>query len=169
MSPAPSSASDLVEIEQIKRLKYKYLRCLDQKLWDEIAECFTPDATAAYSGGQYTFDDAEAIIAFLRRAMGADSFHSSHRVHHPEIELTSETTATGVWALEDVVIDTRFEITIRGAAFYEDEYVKVDGEWKIRHTGYRRTYEEMQSRKDVPGLKLTASWWASGGRSELDA
>ena len=69
MSPTPSSASDLVEIEQIKRLKYKYLRCLDQKLWDEIAECFTPDATAAYSGGQYAFDDAEAIIAFLRQAM----------------------------------------------------------------------------------------------------
>jgi hypothetical protein len=27
---------DLVEMEQIKQLKYKYLRCLDQKLWDEI-------------------------------------------------------------------------------------------------------------------------------------
>ena len=32
---------DLVEIELIKRLKYKYARCLDQKLWDEIGECFT--------------------------------------------------------------------------------------------------------------------------------
>ena len=169
MSPAPSSVSDLIEIEQIKRLKYKYLRCLDQKLWDEIAECFTSDATAAYSSGKYAFDGADAIVAFLRQAMGADSFHSSHRVHHPEIELTSATTATGVWALEDVVIDTRFEITIRGAAFYEDEYVKVDGQWKLRHTGYRRTYEEMQSRKDVPGLKLTASGWTGGGRSELEA
>jgi hypothetical protein len=169
MSPSPASLSDLIEIEQIKRLKYKYLRCLDQKLWDEIAECFTPDATAAYSGGQYSFDSAAAIVDFLRQAMGADSFHSSHRVHHPEIELTGPNTATGVWALEDEVIDTRFEITIRGAAFYEDEYVKVDGEWKLRHTGYRRTYEEMQSRKDVPGLKLTASWWTRGGRSELEA
>jgi hypothetical protein len=169
MSPTPSSVSDLIEVEQIKRLKYKYLRCLDQKLWDEIAECFTPDATAAYSSGKYAFDGAEAIVAFLRQAMGADSFHSSHRVHHPEIELTSATTATGVWALEDVVIDTRFEITIRGAAFYEDEYVKVDGRWKLRHTGYRRTYEEIQPRKDVPGLKLTASWWTRGGRSEPEA
>ena len=42
---------DLVEIELIKRLKYKYARCLDQKLWAEIAECFTADAHAAYSGG----------------------------------------------------------------------------------------------------------------------
>jgi len=28
---------DLVEIEAIKRLKYRYLRCLDLKLWDELA------------------------------------------------------------------------------------------------------------------------------------
>ena len=169
MSPTPTSASDLVEIEQIKRLKYKYLRCLDQKLWDEIAECFTPDATAAYSGGKYAFDDAEAIIAFLRQAMGADSFHSSHRVHHPEIELTSETAATGVWALEDVVIDTKWQISIRGAAFYTDEYVKQGDVWRIQHTGYKRTYEEIQPRKDVAGLKLTASWWGTDGKSELAA
>ena len=160
---------DLVELEAIKRLKYKYLRCLDQKLWDELAECFVENATSAYGGGKYSYEGRDAILEFLRDAMGADTFHSSHQVHHPGIDFSSETSASGVWALEDVVIDTRFEITIRGAAFYEDEYVKLDGEWKIRHTGYRRTYEEMQPRKEVPGLKLTASWWASGGRSELDA
>ena len=54
---------DLVEIELIKRCKYKYARCLDQKLWDEISECFTPDAHAAYSGGGYSFEGREAIVA----------------------------------------------------------------------------------------------------------
>ena len=150
---------DLVEIEAIKRLKYKYLRCLDQKLWDEMAECFVENATSAYGGGKYSFEGRDAILEFLRDAMGADSFLSSHRVHHPEIDFSSETSASGIWALEDVVIDMKWAITIRGAAFYEDEYVKKDGVWKIRHTGYQRTYEEMQSRKDVPGLKLTASCW----------
>jgi hypothetical protein len=161
--------AQLVAIEEIKRLKYKYLRCLDQKLWEEIATCFTEDASAAYSGGKYSFEGRSAIVDFLRRAMGAESFHSSHRVHHPEIDLTSPTTATGVWALEDVVIETRFEITIRGAAFYSDDYVAQGGAWKIRHTGYRRTYEEIESRKDRPGLRLTASWWTTAGKSELGA
>jgi uncharacterized protein (TIGR02246 family) len=160
---------DLVEIEEIKRLKYKYMRCLDQKLWDEMAECFTEDAVAEYSGGKYAHSGRAAILDFLRRSMGAESFHSSHRVHHPEIELTGERTATGVWALEDVVVETKWEITIRGAAFYRDEYVKEGGRWRIRRTGYLRTYEEIQPRKDVPGLRLTASWWATGGRSELPA
>ncbi|MCG8590870.1 MAG: nuclear transport factor 2 family protein [Proteobacteria bacterium] len=158
---------NLEAIEAIKQLKYKYMRCLDTKRWDEIAECFTPDAEAAYSGGKYSFEGRDAIVQFLRDAMGSDSFLSSHQVHHPEIRFTSDTEATGTWALQDVVIDQRFEITIRGAAFYEDEYVCVDGEWKIRRTGYTRLYEELQSRKDVPGLKLTASLWTTGGRSEL--
>ena len=47
---------DLIDIEAIKRVKYKYLRCLDQKLWEEMAEVFTDDAVAAYSGGKYSFD-----------------------------------------------------------------------------------------------------------------
>jgi hypothetical protein len=160
---------DLVEHEALKRLKYKYLRCLDQKLWDEMVECFTPDAVAAYSGGKYSYEGRDAILAFLKKSMGAETFLSSHRCHHPEIELTGSDTATAVWALEDVVIEEKWGITIRGAAFYRDEYVKRDGAWKIARTGYKRTYEEIQSRKDVPGLRLTASWWGTGGRSELPA
>ena len=50
-----------------------------------------------------------------------------------------------------------------------DEYRKVDGRWKIARTGYKRTYEEVQARADVAGLRLTASWWSTDGVSELDA
>jgi bile-acid 7alpha-dehydratase len=151
--------ADLQELEAIKRLKYKYLRCLDQKRWSELAECFTEDATSAYSGGKFSFEGRDAVMEFLESAMGADSFLSSHTVHHPEIEFTTETTATGVWALHDTVIETKANIIIRGAAFYEDEYVKVDGAWKIKSTGYERTYEETLSRADIPSLKLTANCW----------
>jgi len=54
--------TDLHELEAIKRLKYKYMRCLDQKRWEEMAECFTEDATAAYSGGKYSFQGKKAIL-----------------------------------------------------------------------------------------------------------
>ncbi len=158
---------ELVEIEAIKRVKYRYLRCLDQKLWDELNDVLTPGCIANYSGGAYAFDGRDAIIDFLRNAMGSDSFLSSHRCHHPEIDLTSSTTATGVWALDDVVIMTEFDLTLRGAAFYTDDYVKTDGHWYISRTAYKRTYEEIQPRSNVEGLRLTASWWGTGGRSEL--
>ena len=154
--------NDVDDLEAIKRLKYKYLRCLDLKLWSDLAECFTEDAVSAYSGGKYSFDGRDAIMDFLEKAMGAPSFLSSHTVHHPEIEFTSESTATGIWALHDVVIETNADIVIQGAAFYHDEYVKVDGEWKIRSTGYERTYEETLSRADLPSLKITANRFANG-------
>ncbi len=152
--------ADLQEIEAIKRLKYRYMRCIDEKLWPEMEQCFTEDATSSYSGGKYAYEGRDAIMKFLVESMSRDSFLSSHRVHHPEIELTSDTTATGIWALEDTVIDTQHGITIQGAAFYRDEYVKVDGEWKIRHTGYERTFEQMQPRADT-GWKITQNRWST--------
>lgn len=165
----PMTPDDLVEIHAIERLKYRYLRGLDQKCWDDVAACFTADAVAAYSGGKYTYEGRDAILEFLRGAMGAETFHSSHRCHHPEIDLTGPTTAVGTWAMDDVVVETAWDITIRGAAFYEDEYQKLGGEWRLRRTGYRRTYEEILPRGSIDGLRLTASWWATGGVSDLDA
>lgn len=162
MTPA-----DLVEIELIKRLKYKYMRCLDQKRWDEMADCFTADAVAEYSGGKYTYEGRDAILAFFRAAMGARSFLSSHRVHHPEIDLTGPTTAVGTWALEDVVVDAKRDFALRGAAFYTDTYAKEHGGWRIRHTAYRRTYEEIQMRSQWTPPNLTASWWDTDGVSQL--
>ena len=83
---------------------------------------------------------------------------TSHKVHQPEIDITGPDTATGTWGLEDVVIITDHGLEIRGAAFYSDKYVKVDGEWRIRHTGYRRLFEEIGPRP--ADLKLTANRWA---------
>jgi hypothetical protein len=159
--------SDLVELEGIKRLKYAYFRCLDLKLWDEMLTLFVPDAVASYSAGAYTYEGRDAIVDFFRKAMGRESFLSSHKAHHPEIELVAPDMARGTWALEDTVIDTQWELDIRGAAFYEDVYVKRSGAWKIKRTAYKRVFEELSPRGGRQGLQLTASWWGTGGRSSL--
>jgi SnoaL-like domain len=44
---------DLATIEEIRQVKYRYLRCVDLKLWDELAEVFTPDATVDYGTQVY--------------------------------------------------------------------------------------------------------------------
>jgi hypothetical protein len=160
------SVDDLIAIEEIKRLKYKYVRCLDQKRWDEIAECFVPDAVASYGGGAWAFDGRDAILEFLRSSMGSQQFLSAHRVGQPEIDVTGADTATGTWALMDLVLQLEFGVDIRGAAFYEDTYVKVDGEWKIKSTGYKRTYEELQPR--AAEITLTAHLYDTEGRSTLN-
>lgn len=159
---------DLLAVELIKRVKYRYLRCLDQKRWDDLAGCFTRDATAAYGGGAYTLQGRDDIVAFLVRNLGRVTVLTSHRCHQPEIDIDAA-RARGTWAFDDVVIDTDFNVTVSGAGFYTDEY-EFDGEqWRISHTGYRRTYEQIGSREGVEGLRLSASWWATDGRSDLPA
>ena len=160
---------DLVEIEAIKQVKYRYFRFLDLKQWDDIATLFVPEATCAYSAGAYSYEGRDAIVEFFRKSMGRETFLSSHKAHHPEITLTGPDTATGIWALEDWVVDLQWELDIRGAAFYEDTYVKRDGDWLILRTTYKRVMEELSPRGPRTGLQVTASYWSTGGRSSLPA
>lgn len=146
----------LKDIEAIKQLKGKYLRCLDCKRWDEMSECFTEDATTSYSGGKLSFKGRDAIIKFLRDSMPSTMI-SMHQGHQPEIQITSETTAAGTWGLEDYLIITQGNLALRGAAFYRDEYVKVNGQWKIKHTGYTRIFEEVWDRGETKSCKITAN------------
>lgn len=163
------TVQDLLEIEAIKQLKYAYMRCVDKKLWDEMTTLFVPEATCSYSAGHYTYEGRDAIVAWLRKGMDKPGFHSTHSVHHPEIRLHGPAEATGVWKLEDYVLDTDYDIVISGAAFYEDRYVKRDGRWLILHTGYERIFEQIEKRRDRPSLKVMASMWTTGGASSIKA
>jgi hypothetical protein len=154
----------LEDVEAIKRLKYRYWRCLDLKGWDEMATCFTADATVDYGDGRYRFAGVEAILGFLRESLGPGTGALGyHHGHHPEIELTGDTTARGVWALDNYLFNAARKRGVRIAAYYHDEYVKVAGEWKIRHTGYRYVFHEEWSRDDTPSLRLLAPQQISGG------
>jgi len=150
---------DLQEIELIKRLKYRYMRTLDLNSWTELGDCFTEDAETNYDNGKYSFKGKTNIIAFLKKFMDRPTQITQHHAHHPEIDLTSDTTAKGIWYLQDIVIDLDADTTMRGAGFYHDEYEKVGGEWKIKLTGYARTYEEIEQRSDK--IKLTANIFSS--------
>jgi hypothetical protein len=143
------------DIEGIKRVKYKYFRCLDSKLWDEMKDCFTEDARTDFRSGTWAYDGRDAIIHFLSSALPHKN--SVHQGHHPEIEITGESTANAVWSFNDYVLDRQTRLCLQGAGFYYDEYVKVDGEWKIQLTGYVRTFEETWDRDGVKGLELTAN------------
>src|SRR5262249_40131626 len=103
---------------------------------------------------------------WCRQGRGSTSYRSSHRVHHPEIDLTTPTTATGIWALDDVVVDASRDFALRGAAFYADEYVKQDGSWRIARTAYKRTFEEIWRRSQPGPHRRPASWSGTDGRAE---
>lgn len=153
---------DLVVLEEIKRLKYRYLRCVDTKDWAGLADTLTTDVTADYGtparGGPLHFDGRESLVAFLSENLGPGMV-TTHFATHPEIDVAGA-EATGRWAFQDTVIAVEHRVVITGAAFYEDRY-RLDGggRWRIAHTGYERTYEAVFSLDDMPSFRLTANRW----------
>jgi hypothetical protein len=149
---------DPITHEEICRLKYRYLRALDLKLWDEFADTLAPDATAVY-GERLSFNSRDEIVRYMGETVGPGII-TVHQCHHPELEVDGN-QATGRWALEDTVIVTEHRLLLRGAAFYEDRYIHDGTSWRIQHTGYERLYEAMMSLDDVPSFTLTANRWAA--------
>lgn len=151
----------LIDIEAIKRLKHRYLRAVDLKLWDEFEAVFTADGTADYDG--MVFDSPGAAGAFMRANLGPRMI-TLHQCSHPEIDVDGD-EAIGVWSLADKVLMPDHDLVLEGAGFYTDRYRRTPDGWRIAHTGYARTYEVTWPISAVPGwsLKIGSAFDAAVG------
>ena len=118
------------DIEAIKQLKARYMRTVDTKDWEGFRGVFTKDAVwDMRDSGAELVTGADAIIAYNQVGL-ADDMISIHQGHMPEIQLTSPTTAKGIWSSEHM---HRWPdgSELHGYGFYHETYVKLDGEWFI--------------------------------------
>ena len=129
----------LKQVEQIKKLKARYFRSVDMKLWEKLADVFTEDATVQFATkANNVWQGRQQIVREISTALANAT--SIHHGHMPEIELTSEITATGIWAMSDYVLFAGR--TLRGCGHYEEDYVKEKGTWKIKRLRLIRLREE---------------------------
>ncbi len=157
----PDYAADIGDIEAIKQVKYRYLRALDTKHWDDFADTLSDDVIGDYGssvGEELHFTNRVELVNYMRKALGP-AVITEHRVTHPEITVAGD-TASGNWYLQDRVIVADFNFMLIGAAFYRDQYRRTDEGWKISATGYERTYEATMSLAGIefkvkPGRALT--------------
>jgi hypothetical protein len=159
---------DLIALEEIRQVKYRYLRCVDLKLWKDFADTLTEDAVAVYGtrvfGDPLRLSGRAAIVDYMRANLGPGVI-TTHFAGHPEIEIDGD-SAKGTWCFDDTIIATDFRVLIRGSAFYEDAYRRCpDGRWRISGTGYERTYEFTVSLDDLPSLNIIANRWATPAAS----
>jgi SnoaL-like domain len=140
---AADEAATLLAIEAIKQLKARYCRYLDTKDWAAWRAIFTDDfvSDTAEAGGKL-IAGADDFVAFTRKGIGRASQVTAHQVHAPEIELTSATTARGVWALQDVV---HFGpgVNLVGYGHYHETYENVGGQWLIKSSKLTRLREDI--------------------------
>lgn len=132
----------LSDFEDIRTVKHRYFRGVDTADMALLSGLFTDDVTVDYRSDTYrvTLEGRENMLEFL-----ASSFHSDavamHHGHMPDIRLTGDTTATGIWYLEDIFINLELRTHTIGTAIYRDRYRKVADTWKIEHTEYDRVIE----------------------------
>jgi len=126
-------AQILYEIEQIKQTKARYFRFLDTQQWTQWRTCFT-DHMQFYLGQdpKPVTSSGDAFVAYVAKVL-ADTV-TVHHGHMPEIELTSATTAKGIWAMFDWVEYQREpERSFQGYGHYLEDYEKgTDGRWRIQ-------------------------------------
>jgi hypothetical protein len=132
----------LMDIEAIKQLKHAYFRCIDTANFEEIATIFHEDVSVHFTGGSYewTLQGRDEYLEALRKSFHKESI-GHHNGHHPEIQVLSETEATGIWYLADNMWILKHKFFTTGTALYWDRYLKVDGRWTIKDTTYERIYE----------------------------
>ncbi len=129
-----TTIQQLIDVEEIKQLKGKYFLYMDTKQWEAWRQIFTEDLHVEGTN-QPPDADRDTFVDGVRAAL--NDIQTCHHGHTPVIELKSETTARGVWAMWD---ELRFpdghpwsEGYSRRLGFghYEEEYRKQDGVWRI--------------------------------------
>jgi hypothetical protein len=141
----------LAAIEEIKQLKAKYFYGFDHQDWEFWRnEVWAPQGRLEVPEMNANIEPRDVMIDWVI-AQAADQV-SVHHGHMPIIEITSDTTAMGIWAMEDRIYrskehplngDTHFVI---GFGHYHETYVKLDVGWRIlstRLTRLRTVYEKV--------------------------
>jgi SnoaL-like domain len=128
----------LAAIEEIKVLKARYFRCLDAKDWDgwrKLVFCANSEMLVPEAQPEPVIG-IDRIITFVEQVLrGTVTIHHGHM---PEISIQSDTEASGIWAMEDVIYWPKDRLAqsryskLQGYGHYHERYVRESSGWRIQ-------------------------------------
>jgi uncharacterized protein (TIGR02246 family) len=128
----------LEDIEAIRNLRARYAQYADDDYdADGMASLFVEDGVWEFTNEWGRHEGRQAIHE-MTSALGRQITWALHFTICPQIEVAPDgRTGTGRWyilALETMVgtVDPEERDAVIVSGIYEDEYVKVDGEWKFK-------------------------------------
>jgi hypothetical protein len=145
----------LAAIEEIKQLKAKYWRGVDNADGELVRGILAEDCVLDYMGCCTDPVSGTDHMPMMNMVMqGRDSWQTGnleeprlvtvHQGHQSEIEVTGQTTARGVWSFTD-----RFFMPpgspfsrLTGYGYYHDTYERVGGKWLLKTTRITRLWVE---------------------------
>jgi len=135
--PAMIDAAMLLDIEEIKQLKSRYFYHLDHKEWDDWREnVFCRDASMHVPEAQLELFGIDNILSRMKTLLGG--VVTVHHGHMPLIRILSPTTASGIWAMEDLLIwpeghrPDGIGGRVHGYGHYHETYSREPVGWRIK-------------------------------------
>ena len=143
---------DLIDIEHIRQLKARYFRTMDQKDWDAWEDVFCDDVVIdTTQEGSPIIHGRQAFRDFLPPIL--QNVKTVHHGHTSEIEITGPDSASGQWAMEDMLWWPESEggQHLWGMGWYFEEYRRCDdGQWRIASLTLRRIRVEINGEAVFP-------------------
>jgi hypothetical protein len=124
----------LLEIEKIRKVKSMYSHLMDSRDIDALVQIVAEDAVCEFGPyGTWTGRDVihKGWAAVFKDAIPYGGFHATTNMW---IEMTGPTTAMSRTYLHDISNepDPRANPVV-WYGIYDEDYVKVDGQWKIKY------------------------------------
>ena len=136
---------DHIQIEKIRRMRLEYSYYMDARDLDYVANLYTEDALCEF-GPYGSWQGRATILENFKQVFVGNlkpKFSSLHYNTNHLVWIDSETSARGVCYLLDIetfrAADTN---SILWHALYDEDYVKVDGNWKIQRSSLQFFWPE---------------------------
>ena len=139
MSTIEQRLQALEDAEAIRSLKARYLSCCDRKDPAGMRACFADGKLAIDYGAVGTFDNADDMVKLFTAVGCHDYMVEMHHGMNPQIQVLDATRARGTWSLHYFLINTQTRGITQLGGYYEDEYLKQNGAWKISATRFVAT------------------------------
>ncbi len=141
----------LTAIDEIKQLKARYWRACDTKDFELLETIFAPNASfdmneAAFdpvkghmpgTAGNFILEGRDMILALLPMTL-SPTMQSVHVGYLPEVEITSDHTATAIFPFNDKILNPGI-MEYDGFGYYYDTFVKIDRQWRVETSRIKRT------------------------------
>jgi ketosteroid isomerase-like protein len=119
----------VVDIEEIRQLRARYVRLVDEKDWLAWRDLFTEDLHFE-EPPHVSIVGRDAVVEFVSSCV-ADAV-TVHRCYTAEITVTGTDTAEGIWGMSDHC-EWPGNKGAAGSGHYRERYRRTADGWRIAH------------------------------------
>jgi hypothetical protein len=140
-----------IDLEEIRKLHYLYVNCVARADWDEILNYFSKDAVLDVIPDNDAVKGKAEIEKVFRGTLSEGHKGKEGLVAvHPVINIDGD-KADGSWTLFMMFAHPRTGQSLFWVqGFYEMEYIRENGKWKISYLRFRHRLGPPGSKGDPP-------------------